>query len=105
MRGGYTRDVHLDRIRGAFSKAVVFATLKYGHKRDGHNPLFDDIILDHVTAVSAPRVLDLTGLADDNIRSITLRNCTFEHITHRNIVRQIKTLTIQNVTVNGHSMK
>ena len=105
MRGGYTRGVHLDRIRGVFSNAVVFATLNYGHKRDGHQPIFDDITLDHVTATSAPRVLDIIGLRDDDIRSIAVRNSTFEHIAHRNIVRNVKTLSIQNVTVNGQSTR
>lgn len=104
MRGGYTRDVRVDRIGGTFSKAVVFATLNYGHSRDGRKPLFDDISLDHVTTISAPRVLDLIGLPDDDISSITLRNCTFQHITHRNIVRNVKTLIMRNVMVNGQSI-
>jgi polygalacturonase len=105
MRGGYTRDVHLDDLRGAFSKAVVLATLNYGHARGEQKPLFTDIHLKDIRASSTPRVLDLTGLSNDPIGTMTLRNCSFMHVTHRNIVRHVTTLIMHNVRINGKPLR
>ena len=105
LRGGYATNVHIAKVRGKFSGGIINATLVYeGVKTGPTPPVFDDITVSDVQAQS-PDFLDVSGLSDDPIGGITLSNCQITGVKKKNLVRDVKNLIFQNVTVNGVAVK
>jgi polygalacturonase len=77
-RGGYVRNVRVaDFHAGALRTAVVSMTTEYAGQEGDWLPRFSDIELSGLTVESAPRVLDLKGLAAAPMGPVVLRDSTF----------------------------
>ena len=80
-RGGYARNVRIADFRaGTLRNAVVSMTTEYAGQQGEWLPRFSDIELSGLTVESAPRVLDLQGLAAAPMGPIVLRDSTFAGI-------------------------
>ncbi len=77
-RGGYARNVRIADFRAAaLRNAVVSMTTDYDGQEGEWLPRFSDIELSGLAVESAPRVLDLKGLAAAPIGPVVLRDSTF----------------------------
>lgn len=103
-RGGFIRDIHLDKITGKFNGAVVEGTLEYsgnGFEMGTNYPIVRDIYLSHITDTSAMTVLDLTGLYNNPIRNLVINDCTFSDISEIDSVIYAEGVVYKNTTING----
>ncbi|HTV47182.1 MAG TPA: glycoside hydrolase family 28 protein [Phycisphaerae bacterium] len=108
QRGGYIKDINVDNVTGQFNNAVVFINMSYsGEHESGGSvpPVVTGITLNNVSDKSVPQVLDLVGLENDPIGSITLSNCTFTGIQRTSTIQHVSHLVYQNVTINGSSVQ
>ena len=77
-RGGYARTIRISDFRaGSLRNAAVWMSTDYEGQRGEWLPRFSDIELSGVTVDSAPRVLDLKGLAAAPLGPLVLRDCRF----------------------------
>jgi polygalacturonase len=77
-RGGYARNIHVADFRaGELRNAVVEMTTDYAGQQGDWLPRFSDIELSGLMVASAPRVLDLKGLAAAPMGPVVLRDSTF----------------------------
>jgi polygalacturonase len=77
-RGGYARHIRIADFRaGELRNAVVSVTTDYAGQRDAWVPRFSDIELSGLTVASAPRVLDLKGLAAAPVGPVVVRDSNF----------------------------
>jgi polygalacturonase len=106
-RGGFIRDIHLDKVSGKFYRAILEGTMNYDKESSmnvGHPlPEVGDITLSHVSDAGGglPIVLDLAGLAGDPITSVSLSDCDFTQVAKRNFLNNIEPVKYENVTING----
>ncbi|HTW93410.1 MAG TPA: hypothetical protein VMD30_01365, partial [Tepidisphaeraceae bacterium] len=114
-RGGYIRDIHLDRINAKFngpasgkSAGVIWGFLNYsgnGSETGTDYPIVQDIYLSHITDISAVRVVNLTGLPNDLIKNVQISDCTFTNVALGNVVKDVEGLVFENTTINGQEAK
>jgi len=80
-RGGYARNVRIADFRaGTLRNAVLSMTTEYAGQQGDWLPRFSEIELSGLTVDSAPRVLDLKGLAAAPMGPVVLRDSTFAAI-------------------------
>ncbi len=105
VRGGFVRDVHLGNIHGRCFVAFAHLTLVYG-PHHGHNfPIFSGIHFRDIRGFSAPELLFLVGIPHDFIGPLTMTNCRFTGITHRNQIYRAPHVALNGVWVNGRAVK
>lgn len=103
VRGGtlehiYVRNVTISRL----SHAVLTIDLNYEEGANGRFlPVVRDVILDQVVSRASAYGVDLQGLPHSSVSSITLKNCSLQHVARGNIVRHVSRLTYDNVMMNG----
>lgn len=103
-RGGYIKDIHLDTITGKFSGAIVEGVLNYtgnGEETGTNYPIVQDIYLSQITDTSATAVLHLTGLDNDPIRNLVIRDSNFTNITEMDSVTDAEGVFYKNTMING----
>jgi polygalacturonase len=77
-RGGYARNIRVaDFHAGELRNSVLSITTRYAGQRGDEVPRFEDIELSGLTVESAPRVLDVEGLAGAPVGPLILRDSTF----------------------------
>lgn len=102
-RGGYAAGLHLDSIladhlRGAWA----FAQMDYDGQRGSYRPSFKDWSIRRAVGDSDPEVLWLSGLADDPIRGLDVRDSRFTRISIPiNLYSNVIDIRFDNVTING----
>ena len=102
-RGGFAQNINFDSVHADhLSGAWAFAQMDYNGQTGSHPPAFGDWHLRHVSGDSDPIVLSLSGLKDNPIDGVELRDSTFTNISaaadsYSNVVG----VTFDNVTVNG----
>lgn len=104
QRGGFIQDIHLDTVRASnVTGAILFATLSYERVSSGaFLPDIDAITLNHTNVKGAPAVLDVTGLPNDKLGSISLSNSTFTGIVSpTGTIINANKIDYTNVTING----
>jgi hypothetical protein len=103
-RGGDLSDIHVDTVKASnVTASVVWATLNYEWSGiDNALPSLDQISASHLTVDGAPQVLILEGLPSSPIGSFSLSSSTFTNIAKAaNSVTAVKSLTLDQVTING----
>jgi polygalacturonase len=101
-RGGFARNIQIDTFRAGISEAVVLITMTYDGQTGSFLPeLSGPFSMNRVTVDTAPMVLNLEGLASDELGPINLSNSTFTHITTpSNHLLNISKVSYTNVTIN-----
>jgi len=105
-RGGYTRNVRIDRFEGAgFRHAVVEITMAYEGQRGDALPAFDGIHLSNLRVSGAPLPFDLQALAASPLGSLTVRDAQFlDMASPRSRLLHAPAVTAENVTINGKAV-
>lgn len=103
-RGGFARNVHIDRFHGSsFHRAVVFVTMNYFGQTGNFLPDFSGPFnLSNFVVDTAPIALDVHGLPGDNTGTFNLSNCTFTHIANpASNISHVTKVNYTHVTING----
>jgi polygalacturonase len=103
-RGGFARNVHIDRFHGSgFHSAVVFVTMNYFGQTGNFLPDFSGPFnLANFVVDTAPIALDLHGLPGDKTGTFNLSNCAFTHIANpASNISHVTKANYTHVTING----
>jgi hypothetical protein len=84
----------------------MFGTCTNYEEGPGHgfNPAVSEINVRDLTVQSAAQGLNLRGYADDHIRGVTLTDVDFGTTTKPDVVENVDSLVLENVTENGRSL-
>jgi xylan 1,4-beta-xylosidase len=103
-RGGFIENVRVRRIQVGISKAAVirFETNYQGY-RGGKSPTnCDDFVIEDIKADEASAyMLFAEGLAELPIRDVLLRNVVVTHARESLFLRNVDSVRLDNVRVNG----
>jgi len=103
QRGGTIEGMYVDRVQvGEARDAVVEIVLNYANVTTGEfHPDLHGIVISHLTAVKAPRALNLLGNDGHPLRDIRLHSCRFDQMAEPNDVRHVENLVLDQVWING----
>ncbi|GAA3147508.1 polygalacturonase [Kribbella aluminosa] len=107
-RGGTITNIDVRRVSvGQAADSVIEIVLNYANVITGaYPPDVHGITISRLTVASAPRALNLLGLADDPLRDIHLHQCRFDAITEPNVITYVEGLRLDQVWINGtHTTK
>jgi polygalacturonase len=102
-RGGYVTGLRLDSIQADHLRgAWAFAQMDYDGQRGSYRPSFRDWSISRAVGNADPEVLRLSGLADDPISGLVVRDSRFTHISIPiNLYSNVIDIRFDNVTING----
>ncbi len=91
---------------GQVSRAVIEIDFNYeeGAKGD-HIPLVRNVQVDGLTCTTGNRAVDLQGLDNAPIYDVVLKNCTFGSVKNPSIVKNVRGIKLENVTVSGKKVE
>jgi polygalacturonase len=103
LRGGVLEHFRFRDIAvGQVKHAAIICDFNYEEGATGaFTPVLRDVVVDRMTAIAAPRVLDLQGLPKAPVRDVLLRDCRFEGVRESDIVQHAANIQIQRSHVNG----
>ncbi|MEV0290768.1 glycoside hydrolase family 28 protein [Kribbella sp. NPDC050820] len=103
QRGGTIANIDVRRVTvGQAADAVIEIVLNYANVITGaYPPDVHGITISQLTAVAAPRALNLLGLVDDPLRDIRLHACRFDQMEEENSIQYVENLQLDQVWING----
>ncbi|HEX2559619.1 glycoside hydrolase family 28 protein [Phenylobacterium sp.] len=107
LRGGvvencFFRDLTVGQVR----KAVVTVDFNYEEGAKGaFTPVLRNVVVERVRSGKSTRVADLQGFPNAPIFDVTLKDCVFDGVAEPAIVKNVRGLKLQNVTVNGRPVR
>jgi polygalacturonase len=106
MRGGVLENIYIRNVQvGQVARAVIAIDYNYQEGPNGpYRPVFNNLIVERVTAGRSGRALDLQGFANAPIRNVTLRDCDFGQTAQPDIVRHVEGLKLIRVRENGRTV-
>ena len=106
-RGGKLENFYFRNITvGQVSRAVVEIDFNYEEGAKGnHTPVVRNYIVENLTCATGNRAVDLQGLDNAPIYDVTLRSCAFGSVKNPSIVKNVRGLKIENVTVGGQKVE
>ncbi|MDE1987934.1 MAG: glycoside hydrolase family 28 protein [Alphaproteobacteria bacterium] len=106
-RGGLLEHFYFRRIViGQVAHAVLTVDFNYEEGDKGpYTPVVRDVQLETVVSGKSQYGIDAQGFANAPIYDISLRDCDFQNVAEGNIVKNVRGLTFQNVTINGKPAK
>ena len=102
-RGGKLENFYYNNNTiGTVSRAVIEIDFNYEEGAKGsHIPLVRNVRIDGLTCGSGNRALDLQGLDNAPIFDVSLKNCTFGTMKNESIIKNVKGLKLEGVTIGG----
>lgn len=103
VRGGVLEHLHYRDIRvGQVAETVIYCDFNYEEGADGpYTPVLQDVLIDGMTVQHAGRVLDAQGFPNAHIRHLVFRDCRFDGVTERSVVRFVDDLELSGVRIDG----
>lgn len=105
-RGGKLENFFFRNITvGQVSRAVVEIDFNYEEGAKGeHIPVVRNYVVENLTCTTGNRAVDLQGLHNSPIYDVSLRNCTFGSVKNPSIVKNVRGLKLENVTIEGKAV-
>ena len=105
-RGGKLENFYYkNNTIGTVSRAVIEIDFNYEEGAKGeHIPLVRNVQIDGLTCGSGNRAVDLQGLDGAPIYDVLLKNCTFGEMKNSSVVKNVKGLKLDRVTIGGKSV-
>ncbi|HMT06540.1 MAG TPA: glycoside hydrolase family 28 protein [Pyrinomonadaceae bacterium] len=102
-RGGKLENFYYrNNTIGTVSRAVIEIDFNYEEGAKGsHTPLVRNVQIDGLTCGSGNRAVDLQGLDNAPIYDVSLKNCTFGEMKNKNVIKNVKGIKLENVTIGG----
>lgn len=105
LRGGGAQNINLDSITGAPTRSYVYLTSTYNSQTGNFPPAFGPITITNSSCTKAPKVFDLSGLAGDHVKGLTVTNCTFNNVSNTsNTIKYVDNVKFTNVKINGKTV-
>ena len=103
LRGGFHENVYFRNITvGRVSDSILTIDLVYENNTDGpYPPSVRNVIMENVTATSAPRVLSVVGTAKSTIENVRSINSKFTGVEGADRLLNSGSVTYQNVTIEA----
>ncbi|HVS53505.1 MAG TPA: glycoside hydrolase family 28 protein [Opitutaceae bacterium] len=100
-RGGVLENVFLRNCTvGRVSSAILTIDLVYGRVTTGaFPPVVRNVLVENVTAQSAPRVLDIVGTTQSTIANVRIADSTFRGVEGADILTHSGDVALRNVTI------
>ncbi len=106
-RGGKLENFYFRNITvGQVSRAVVEIDFNYeeGAKGD-HIPVMRNYVVEGLKCAAGNRAVDLQGLDNAPIYDVTIRNATFGSVKNRSVIKNVKGMKLENVTIAGNKVE
>ncbi|MBK6725527.1 MAG: hypothetical protein IPG58_20365 [Acidobacteria bacterium] len=105
-RGGKLENFYYkNNTIGTVSRAVIEIDFNYEEGAKGaHIPLVRNVQIDGLTCGTGNRALDLQGLDNAPIFDVSLKNCTFGTMKNASIVKNVKGLKLEKVSIGGKTV-
>jgi unsaturated rhamnogalacturonyl hydrolase len=102
-RGGYLENVYFRNVQiGRVSDSILTIDLVYGRVTEGKfPPTVRNVLMENVTATSAPRVLSVVGTANSIIENVRVKDSKFTGVEGPDRMAYSGTVTYENVTVDS----
>ncbi len=102
-RGGALENVYFRNVQvGRVSNSILTIDLVYGNVREGpFPPTVRNVLMENVTATSAPRVLSVVGTSNSIVENVRIANSKFTGVEGPDQLANSGTVTYQNVTVEA----
>lgn len=109
LRGGFVENIFVRDIEvGMVSDAIFLIELLYEMK-EGENgnfpPIVRNIHLENIKSNKSEYGLQLIGIDNPQIDNIYISNCEFNNVEKGNFIQNVKSITLNNVKVNGELIK
>jgi unsaturated rhamnogalacturonyl hydrolase len=103
LRGGFHENVFFRNITiGRVSDSILTIDLVYENNTDGpYPPSVRNVLMENVTATSAPRVLSVVGTAKSTIENVRIRNSQFTGVEGADRLAHSGSVTYENVTITA----
>lgn len=98
IRGGTIENVFLRNITvGQVAEAIVTVDFRYEEGANGpYKPTLRNVVFDHVTCQSSPRVLYILGFPGATVDGIHFQDCVFQGLTSAEVMVDAGAITFQN---------
>ena len=103
-RGGFSQNINLDSVSGTFERAFVYVTTTYNSQTGSNVPKFGPFFISNCGSTKASKVLDVSGLAQEHVKGLELKDSKFTVSSTTNTVKNVDGLKFTNVTANGKPM-
>ena len=106
-RGGKLENFYFRNITvGQVSRAVVEIDFNYEEGSKGtHTPMVRNYVVENLTCAAGNRPLDLQGFENAPIYDVSLKNCSFGAMKASSVVKNVRGLKLENVTVGGKKLE
>lgn len=106
LRGGvvehiYVRDIEVKQVKEAVLKVNLF----YAHGRGNNIPSVKNILLENVNSYESNYGCWLKGIENSEVTNIHLTNCSFTNVKKGNFIENVKSITFDNVKINGKEIE
>ena len=103
LRGGFHENVFFRNITiGRVSDSILTIDLVYENNTDGpYAPRVRNVLMENITATSAPRVLSVVGTAKSTIENVRIRNSQFSGVEGADRLANSGSVTYENVTIQA----
>ena len=98
----YYRDINVGQV----GRAAITVDFNYEEGANGRfTPQLKNVVIERIKVQDAVMVLDAQGLPKAPVGDITLKDCEFNGVTKRSIVRNTNNVKLEKVSVNGETVK
>ena len=106
-RGGKLENFYFRNITiGQVSRAVVEIDFNYEEGAKGeHTPVVRNYVVENLTCRAGNRPLDLQGFENAPIYDVSLKNCSFGEMKSASVIKNVRGLNLDNVTVGGKKVE
>jgi len=109
LRGGFVENIFVRDIEvGTVSNAIFLIELLYEMKegeKGNFPPTVRNIHVENVKSNKSEYGLQLIGIDNPPIEEIYISNCEFNNVEKGNILQNVKSITLNNVKINGEVIK
>jgi unsaturated rhamnogalacturonyl hydrolase len=100
-RGGVIENVFMRNVEiGKVAEAVLTIDLIYEEGANGpFRPVVRNVVLEHVTSRSSPRVMWIAGFAGAVIDGVRFSDCTFTGVRSAEVLQHAGSISFTNVTI------
>jgi len=101
QRGGVIENVFMRNVDvGQVAEAVLTIDFLYEEGAKGpYHPVVRNVVLEHVTSRSSPRVLWIGGFAGAVIDGVRFSDCTFSGVQFADVLQHAGSISFNNVTI------
>jgi unsaturated rhamnogalacturonyl hydrolase len=101
QRGGVLENVFMRHVQvGRVAEAVLTIDLVYEEGARGpHAPIVRNVVLEHVTSQSSPRVMWIAGFPAATIDGVRFADCTFRGVEATEVLSHAGSISFRNVTI------